>query len=302
MTKALIIGGGSIANRHGKVLAEQGVAVSFVSQRNDLEGQVFASVSEALAAESFDYVVVANETSKHEAALEALKGFTGKILIEKPLAIAAETLSHFSPEKVTVAFNLRFHPVLLWLKNQIAGQQVLSVECYVGQDLATWRPARPVAEQYSAHKSQGGGALRDLSHELDFLSWLFGDWVQVAALGGRIGQVTVDSDDSWAIIAEFARAKQVSIQLNYLDKKTKRMVIVNTATESFTVDLINFTVATSTTSETLAGSGADTYVAMHAAVLAGETSALCTGEQALATDRLIESIEKAAAERVWVSR
>lgn len=300
--RALVVGGGSIAVRHANVLTAQGLEVSFVSQRADLAGKTHASIFDALAAEKFDYVVVANETNKHESALVDLESFAGRILVEKPLAISPHLLSKFADGQIMVAFNLRFHACLIWLQQQLVGQEVLSVECYVGQDLASWRPSRPVSQQYSAHQARGGGALRDLSHELDYLTWLFGDWVQVAAIGGRIGEVTVDSDDSWAIIAEFAGAKQVSIQLNYLDKQTQRRLIVNTAKDTFTVDLVNFKVSQGKSELSIEGSGADTYIAMHKAALSEENGALCSAGEAIATDRLIESIERAAAGRVWVSQ
>ena len=37
--------------------------------------------------------------------------------------------------------------------------------------------------------------LRDLSHELDYMTWLFGPCRRVAALGGRFGPLAIDSDE-----------------------------------------------------------------------------------------------------------
>ncbi len=302
MKAALIIGSGSIALRHAGILSNEGFSISYVSSRSDLNAEVFASISHAVATRPFDYVVIANETSQHDNSMQALRKFSGKIMIEKPLATSATTLNEFNPGQVSVAFNLRFHPAITWLKRQIKGHKVLSVQCYVGQDLATWRPGRLISEQYSAHKARGGGVLRDLSHELDYLTWLFGPWQSVAAIGGRLAQVTVDSDDSWAIIGEFVGARQVSLQLNYLDKEARRFVIVNTESETFTVDLVNFTVAVGKTKEVLDATGADSYLAMHRAVLLGDTETACSTEQALETDKLILAIEKAAREQTWVKR
>ena len=302
MKSALVVGAGSIGLRHSAVLQSLGLDVAHVTQRQDLKLQCFLSIEDAFLNSTFDYVVVANETSEHSVTLEKLKGFAGKILVEKPLSVSESLLAHFAPGQVQVAYNLRFHPALLWLKRELAGQSVLSVECYVGQDLTSWRPERPVSEQYSAHKAQFGGVLRDLSHELDYLVWLFGDWIRVAALGGRLAELTVDSDDSWAIVSQFSRAQQVSLQMNYHDKQTRRMMIVNTAAETYAVDLVNFVVTVGKSPKTLDGSGSETYVEMHKAVISGQSSAMCSASEAIETDKLIASIEKAAEERVWVSR
>jgi hypothetical protein len=80
------------------------------------------------------------------------------------------------------------------------------------------------------------------------------------------------------------------------------MMIVNTANETYAVDLVNFVVTVGKSSITLDGSGAETYVEMHKAVISGQSSAMCSASEAIETDKLIASIEKAAEERVWVSR
>ena len=45
-------------------------------------------------------------------------------------------------KQISVAYNLRFHPIIQRLKNLIEGEDVLSVQAYVGQYLPDWRPQR----------------------------------------------------------------------------------------------------------------------------------------------------------------
>ena len=298
----LVVGAGSIGLRHATALKSLGLSVAHVTQRTDFDSKVFRTISHAMNEIDFDYIVIANETNKHESSLEQLAGFSGTILIEKPLMVSEETLNKFEQDQVFVAFNLRFHPALLWLKKQLLGQKVLSVECYVGQHLASWRPGRAIEEQYSAHAASGGGVLRDLSHELDYLTWLFGDWSRVAALGGRIGNITVDSDDSWSLISEFKDVRQVSVQLNYFDKKTRRQVIVNTDSNTFSVDLVNFTATIGAADLDFSGASSDTYLSMHEAVVSGNTSSLCSTMAGLKVDLFIDAIELSSTQKVWVSR
>jgi hypothetical protein len=70
---------------------------------------------------------------------------------------------------------------------RLDGRSAITVSAYVGQDLRDWRPGRDHRTTASATQQAGGGVLRDLSHELDYLLWLFGPWQRVAALGGAYG-------------------------------------------------------------------------------------------------------------------
>ena len=65
------------------------------------------------------------------------------------------------------------------MQNKIVGK-ILSVRCEVGQFLPSWRPNIDYRESVSARKALGGGALLELSHEIDYLMWIFGDidWVK----------------------------------------------------------------------------------------------------------------------------
>ncbi|MDP3208297.1 MAG: Gfo/Idh/MocA family oxidoreductase, partial [Rhodoglobus sp.] len=206
MTRALIVGAGSIGMRHASVIAGMGGQTAFVTARTDLDQPTFASVADAVGGFEPDYAIVATETGMHTKSVGELAaaGFSGRLLVEKPLAVPLADLSGFS--FVGVGFNLRFHPVIIRLAELLAPEQIYTVESYVGQHLSTWRADRKVSDQYSASRSRGGGVLRDLSHEWDYLSVLFGSCRGLIARGGRLSEVTEDSDDAWGILAEFDRA------------------------------------------------------------------------------------------------
>jgi predicted dehydrogenase len=304
MTRSLVIGGGSIGTRHGRLLAALGSEVRFVSRRQDLPEAAFTDIRQAISDFLPDYVVVANETSGHERAVKELvtSGFSGKVLCEKPLAVSPETLAENRFSFAGVAFNLRFHPVLVELERTLEGHKPLSVEIYAGQELSTWRPTRSIAEQYSAHAHEGGGVLRDLSHELDYAQMLFGPITGVFGRGGRVGTVTVDSDDSWAIIASLRDAPQASIQLNYLDRPGARFIRVVCQEMTVHADVLagQMTVAGEVrTFETPADSS---YTKMHLDVLHENGLRTASLAQAFETDSVIRDIELSAQTNEWISR
>ena len=305
MTTALIVGGGSIAPRHGRVLQGLGAEVAFVSSRTDLDGVVHPSVDAAISSGMPDYVVVANDTSRHAEAVSQLTqaGYTGRLLIEKPAVVDPQHTASFS--HVGVAFNLRFHPVIARLREVLSGmpvdEHVIQVEAYAGQWLPDWRPDRPVNEQYSAHVARGGGVLRDLSHELDLLQWLIGKATGVFARGGRIGDVTVDSDDSWNVVLEHTTRATTSLQLNYFDRPGARFLRVVTSHRTFEASLTSSTLSINGDGQSFAIERDDTYRSMHEDML-GAQATVATITAASETDALILDIELSAKTKKWIQR
>ena len=263
MTRSIVVGAGSIGSRHLSVLSGLGHDVAVVSSREQPGFTRYASVAAAVDAFAPEYVVVATETARHAAVVEDLTaaGFTGLLLVEKPLAVQPSALGAFS--RVGVGFNLRFHPVLARLADLLTGATIHTVEVYAGQALSGWRPDRPVAAQYSAHSSRGGGVLRDLSTSSTIWAGCSARAAGVFARGGRLAEVTVDADDAWGLVAEYDRSPLVTLQLNYLDSRTRRRIVAITSAGTIEADLIAGTVVHDAGAETFHTARDDSYIAMH---------------------------------------
>ena len=302
MTKVVVVGYGSIGARHARILQELGHDVTIVSRRElDVPARC-ASLEDALQGGP-KYVVVANPTAEHHATLLTLDqtNFAGQILVEKPLFAephAVELRNH----RVFVAYNLRFHAVLQRLKVLLEGQRILSAQIYVGQYLPQWRPQIDYRTSYSASASQGGGVLRDLSHELDYITWLFGGWNRVAALGGHFSELDIDSDDVFSALLETPACPVVNLQMNYLDRIGRRTIVINTDHCTIEADLVKGLIAMNDQRETVVCGRDDSYRDMHAALLNGCYETLCTFQQGLEVVNLIAAIEQAAESRQWVTR
>lgn len=299
MTVALVMGAGSIGSRHARVLGELGAEVVVVSSRSDLALPTFADVETAFSEREPDYVVVATETARHAASVAALHavGYRGRLLIEKPLAVPEPDLTGFSG--VGVGFNLRFHPVIQRLHAVLSAAAVHTVEVYAGQHLSDWRPDRPLGEQYSTSRARGGGVLRDLSHEFDYLAMILGPCTGVFGIGGRVADLTEDSDDAWAIVARYERAPVVSVQLNYLDTGGRRRIVANTSVGTVVADVVAGTLTVAGTTERFESDRDDTYRALHRAMLES-SGAVASVADAAAVDRVIDQVERSAATGRWL--
>lgn len=304
MNRALVVGYGSIGARHARVLRELGLRVGVVSRHAAHGEDVYSRLADALTETRADYVVVANETAAHLDTLDALAecGFGGVVLVEKPLSLGILAARNDGFRHTCVGYNLRFHPALRALQSSLGDDRVLTAQVYVGQYLPSWRPGTDYRASYSASRARGGGVLRDLSHELDYTAQLFGPWTRLAALGGRVGELEIDSDDCWAVLMQLGGGASVTLQLNYLDRTTRREVVVVGANRSCRLDFVAGTLSVDGETQAFVVDRDTTYREQHRAVLEGRWDELCTLAEGRSVMETIDAIEYAARTGAWVTR
>ena len=235
----LVVGAGSIGSRHQRILKQLGHQVSVVSANSP--NAEFESLSDALERQSFDYVVIASQTSQHFHDFSTLirNKFKGRVLIEKPVFEKPHRLKSDLFSFAAVGYNLRFHPAIIWLKDTLPKLgQLSSANFYVGQYLPTWRPDTDYRRSSSAQDSSGGGVLRDLSHELDLAQHLFGDWQRLTSIGGKFSDLEITTDDTFSILMSATKCNVVSVHLNYLDQIKQRNITINGNNGTISVDLV----------------------------------------------------------------
>lgn len=297
-----IVGYGSIGMRHAKILRTLGCSVSVVSKRLIGLPKFYADLQAALLVEHPEIVVVANETSKHHCTMKELNRleYRGVVLIEKPIFDVRKERANNTFRKLLVAYNLRFHPVIQQLKKKVFDKKIISVSCYAGQYLPGWRPDRDYRDLYSASLSLGGGVLRDLSHELDYLSWIFGKWVKLTAIGGKFSDLEINSDDMYSILFSTTLCPAINLELNYLDKKGRRSLVINESENTLEIDLINGKLINNNNEEVFSVSRDDTYINMWNKILNDDTEDLCSYEEASELMEMISAIEYANKQSEWV--
>tara|TARA_B100000686_G_scaffold290907_1_gene318578 strand:+ start:184 stop:1101 length:918 start_codon:yes stop_codon:yes gene_type:complete len=302
MDTAIVIGHGSIGQRHAEILHDLGLDVRVVSRRSIAGAKQCSSVGDAVRAAPDAYAVIADETSRHGESLNALlaAGHQGPVLVEKPLFATSDAACHPPRKNVFVGYDLRFYNLVATMRERLDGRTVYTAELVVGQFLPDWRPGRDYRKVYSAQRDNGGGVLRDLSHEIDLLLWLFGPWKRVAALVGRTGALDIDSEDYAHVLIEGASYKAATLGLDYLDRNVRRSVTVQHDKGTLALDMIagrlmenGVLVAESRPDWN------DVYRLQHQAVLSGGNAVLCTMEQGIAAIRALEAIERAAQTGAW---
>lgn len=243
INRILIVGLGSIGKRHLRLARKlnQQSEIAVLRHKVDLvipEGadHIFSTIAEALAFAP-QLAVIANPATFHLSAAMPLAEAGVHLLIEKPLSETTKGVNALveackkTNAVLAIGYNLRFLKSLQKFKSMLDEQvigDIWSVRSEVGQYLPSWRPDDDYRQSVSAQHSLGGGALLELSHEIDYLRWIFGevDWVQ-AVLTQR-SDLEIDVEDSAHIILGFvAKSTEKTIvasaNLDFIRQDTTRL-------------------------------------------------------------------------------
>lgn len=251
--RVLVVGSGSIAQRHVRNLLALGVGeVVVVTARDVSDVEAFADprlrVEPVIPADCPHAAIVANDTDRHVATARALVDRGAHVLVEKPIGTGPSAeLSALQDEAahagvvVRVAYNLRLLGVMRLLRDLLdAGEigRALFAHIEVGQWLPDWRSGRRVAEGYSASLERGGGVALDLSHEVDYMFMLFGmpaEWRISTANTGILGIAAPEVFDGSYV---FADGFSCTTHMDYLERPARRRIRVVGAEGTIECDLI----------------------------------------------------------------
>ena len=241
LKKVLIIGFGSIGRRHAKILKKnQNIKKIFVLTNQNCTSYVKIKSLREINKINPDYIIISSETSKHFKQLSYLeKNFKNKIIfVEKPLFEKNKKLI-LKKNKVLVGYNMRFNPIIKRIKKIIFNKKIWSVNVFCGSYLPNWRKNIDYSKSSSADKKKGGGVLLDLSHELDYLNWIFGNFKIKYAINKKISDLNINTDDFLCLTGKFKKKIYLQLNLNYFTREAKRQILIDGKDLSISADLIN---------------------------------------------------------------
>ena len=196
--RVLVVGAGSIGERHVRCFASTGRARvsicevnpelrSVVAERYSI-AEAFADLDAALAARP-EVVVICTPAHLHVPMALAAVRAGAHVLIEKPLSTSFESVADLMSEAgarrvvAGVAYIYRAHPALVAMRDAIRSGRFgnpVQVVATCGQHFPFYRPAYRTI--YYKDRSTGGGAVQDaLTHVIDAAEWLVGPVTRLAA-------------------------------------------------------------------------------------------------------------------------
>lgn len=239
MNKIAVIGLGNISKRHRanlkKIYPEAEIYSVSASGKQPIEvidnsDKFFLTLDELLQ-HDIDMAIVASPATYHaQHAIPLLKAGV-PVLVEKPLAASyadAEAIFLVAKETQTpiaVGYCLRYlsssQKIQELLSQDLIGA-IYNVSIEIGQYLPSWRPGKNYQDSVSASKKLGGGALLELSHELDYAQWMFGTLTPHSSILRSSKELNLEVEDLADILATNESGIVFSIHLDFLQRKTKR--------------------------------------------------------------------------------
>ncbi|MEO5336387.1 MAG: Gfo/Idh/MocA family oxidoreductase [Magnetospirillum sp. WYHS-4] len=233
--RLLIVGLGSIGRRHLACLQRLApdIAVTVLRRPGGTAEAGVATVhnmSEALAT-CPQAAIVSNPAPFHVEAALALARAGVHLLVEKPLSDRLDGVAELIEEcrkrrlVLQVGYCLRFDPSLAALKQALAAGTIgrlQHLKAEVGQYLPDWRPDTDYRQGVSARADLGGGALLELSHEIDTLCWLAGPAAGVIARLTAVGDLEIDVEDSADLLLDFPGNVSGTLHMDMLQRTPVR--------------------------------------------------------------------------------
>jgi len=217
--RILIVGLGSIGKRHLRIARELVPNADIRILRHRVTSEVpqysdgcFSSIEEAVAFTP-QIAIIANPASFHVPIAQPLAEIGVHLLIEKPLSDSLDGVAQLietcrnQDAVLLTGYNLRFLPSIQRFRDLLEGcivGKILSVRCEIGQYLPSWRPGSDYRDGVSARQELGGGVLLELSHEIDYLRWIFGEVTWVKASLSRQSNLEISVEDSAHLVVGFA--------------------------------------------------------------------------------------------------
>ena len=249
--KVLIIGLGSIAEKHILALRNMKQDMQIFALRSRVKSDKKEGIVNIYSFDqipgNIDFVIISNPTSQHYNTILEVLRLKVPLFIEKPplmdLANVEKLLSIIKKNniKTYTAFNLRFHPVILWLKQKTPLVKVIEVQSYCGSYLPDRQPEKDYKHIYSAKKVLGGGVHLDLIHELDFIRWIFGEPKKINTFKGKKSHLEIDSVDIANYNLEYENF-YVTILLNYYRRDPKRTIEIVMENQTWIANLLKASV------------------------------------------------------------
>lgn len=321
----LVIGAGSIGERHIRCLLQTGRAQVSLCERNpellDTVTQCyspiagFTSLDEALQ-QDLDAALIATPAHTHiQIAIQcARRGL--HLLIEKPLSLSADGVQEFlrtledHNTSAAVAYVWRAHPLMAELHRQLQSGRwgrPLQMVVQAGQHFPTFRPA--YRDIYYSDRATGGGAILDaLTHVLNYGEWFLGPITRVMADAGHLVLPGVDVEDTVHVVARHGSV-MASYALN--QHQNPNEVYLHLVCTKGTLRVETHT-GTITSVESPCGEAEQQQVPLPSRdamfitqaenfldVLSGQSKPLCSLAEGLQTQRAVDHILASADDPPW---
>ena len=292
----LVMGYGSIGKRHAKILKNKfNIKNIYIYTKQKIKQYNTIENLSDIKKINPSYFIISSPTSQHYNHLRFIeRNFRNKkILVEKPLFDKFKNLN-IRKNNVFVGYNLRYNPLIKYLKKILSNKKIIDIKIFCNSYLPYWRKKRDYKKSSSASKFFGGGVILDLSHELDYVRYLFGNVSIKFIVKGKFSNLRINTEDLLKLYGKIKKTN-LSIDLNYYSKIERRTLSIDGMNFSIFADLKKNYLKVKTNKsyyiKKFANTVDDSYVLQHKEILLGKPKLVCNYRFALDTMKLIDKIK-----------
>lgn len=233
--RILIIGKGSIGQRHARIFSALGHKISFfrsskLKKKFKEKFQEFYKLK-SIEGSFFNLIVIASPTSKHSKDLLKFKNYSKNFLIEKPLFIKKKDISFFNKLKkkknIFTGYMLRYDKRIQKIKKIIKTQEVLYSNFTWDTAMMSWHKYENFYDSYTSKKKLGGGVINTCCHEIDTSIFLFGNVLKVNCINLN-KKFLIDVEEAVLLVLTHANKVKSIIKIDFVSNKFKRTLEVYT--------------------------------------------------------------------------
>jgi predicted dehydrogenase len=250
MKKALVIGTGSVAQKHIKILKSLKYEVHVFSETNNyffIQNPKVRRINNLKNLKNFYFAIIANKTSDHLKTLNLLLREGIHIYCEKPIyhkRFNFDEIRNLIKKKNLIFHNgyqLRQDTKIKYLikklnSNKTKNYKIKSFLFSVGHDFTRWRKNGVRIDSYFSNTNKGGGVIFELIHEINLINLLFGKIRKISTLKSKSNKFNCED-----VAISLIKMKNNIIGTLYQDMFSKvffRKIQIVTNKTTFEVDMV----------------------------------------------------------------
>ena len=191
MKKVLVIGTGSIAQKHIDILNSLNYSVYVYSETNEKFFKKNSKITRLVnlaKLNNFEFTILANKTTNHLRILKILIKQKMHIYCEKPIYYKKFNYQYIRNliKKNKIVFHngyqLRNDTKIKYIQKKLKNLKIKSFQVSVGHDFNQWRKAGIHKKSYFSDTKKGGGVIFELIHEINLINLLFGKIKKISTI------------------------------------------------------------------------------------------------------------------------
>ena len=247
--KIIIFGLGAIGQRQATLLLRHHDHELFAFRTHQGHQDCRLPIREISTWSQFDHLkpdiaFITNPTALHIVTAIQCAERDCSLFIEKPLGSTTDQLEELigilrlRGLSAYVAYNLRFHPIITELKKYADHHDLLHLRVQSTSYLPTWRTNQNHRDSYSSIAQMGGGVILDLSHEIDYVSYLTNGIDSIDGQFDRASDLTVDTEDVADLFIK-STSGIANIHINFMAHRRERRICADFKDFTIDADLIS---------------------------------------------------------------